>query len=94
MNVLLKTYNFTNGCWITRPMSNTWYNVVCRYDGSYYKLRVNGSEVISPSGREFSTLDGYLRVGGRTPNQFLGTMRNFRVWDKALTDAEVSSLTF
>ena len=43
MNVLLKTYNFTNGYWITRPMSyNTWYNVVCRYDGSYYKLRVNG----------------------------------------------------
>lgn len=96
MNVFLKTYNFTNGCWITRPMSyNTWYNVVCRYDGSYYKLRVSGSEVSSVGNNDFpGTLSGILRVGGYSNDKFKGTMRNFRVWDKALTDAEVSSLTF
>ena len=96
MNVLLKTYNFTNGCWLTRPMSyNTWYNVVCRYDGSYYKLRVSGSEVSSVGNNDFpGTLSGILRVGGYLNDKFKGTMRNFRVWDRALTDTEVSSLTF
>lgn len=95
MNIYLKTYNLTNGCFLTKAMSyNTWYNVVCRYDGSYWKLRVNSSEVISASGRAFPPLSGYAAIGGRGNDKFKGTMRNFRIWNRALTDSEVSALTF
>jgi len=93
----------TNG-WVsvlyTISNANVWRNVVGTYNGSVIKLYVDGTEVASASlsgtiTYDNSTVFPTVRVGGwlgTTSEQFAGSIGETRIYNRALTPAEITSL--
>jgi len=82
----------------TSVSSNEWYNVVVTWDGTFIRLFVNGnlettssnlSAVVWASSTN-STLDIGSYSGASTTYAINGRVSNSRIYNKALTAAEVS----
>ena len=78
--------------WATTPSVDTWYHVVQRYDGSYLRLYINGSEVGTPvlcGAWTPDSLDRAVRIGASwhpTPGRhWKGLIDEVRIWDGAMT---------
>ena len=74
--------------------ANTWSHVATTYDGTTHRLYVNGSQVasVSRSGK-IGTSPRPLRIGGNAVfgEWFNGTIDEVRVYNRALTAAEISA---
>ncbi|MFH1571494.1 MAG: LamG domain-containing protein [Gemmatimonadota bacterium] len=80
---------------LTRARPNTWYHVAMTYDGSELRLYVNGilDGVRSVSGALITTGQP-VRIGGGAPGAwsplyFQGQIDEVRIYDRALSAAEV-----
>ena len=74
--------------------ANTWSHLATTYDGTTHRLYVNGSQVasVSRSGK-IGTSPRPLRIGGNAVfgEWFNGTIDEVRVYNRALTAAEISA---
>ncbi|MBD2336607.1 DUF4347 domain-containing protein [Calothrix sp. FACHB-156] len=72
---------------------NAWNNVVTSFDGTTYKAYVNGQEVYTTTqfaGRKPATTQ-QLNIG-RVDNYFQGQIDDVRIYNRALSAAEISTL--
>ena len=78
-------------------VANTWYHIAASYDGSYQRIYLNGlladedETVVAPApavdmDQRLLTI-GNMGVG--SPHQFGGILDEVRVYNRALTDAEI-----
>ncbi len=76
---------------------NEWHQYTLVYDGSYVKAFVDGEEIIRIpfTGNIRSTGTWPLRLGRSsidTENSFSGTLDEFKIYNKALTETEIQQL--
>ncbi|MFZ2189783.1 MAG: LamG-like jellyroll fold domain-containing protein [Candidatus Magasanikiibacteriota bacterium] len=74
-------------------ISNNWYHIASTYDGTNFKMFVNGSLVATSTGS--ATIDSNtnpLRIGGYSSNYFKGSLDDVRVYNRALSVKEVTQL--
>ncbi len=75
---------------------NTWYHVVLTYDGANWKFYINN--VMTDSYVYEYTVSSEFRLGGYAAGEvegssdFMGTIDEFAVWDRALSSLEVTQL--
>ena len=70
---------------------NAWNHIAATFDGRYYKIYANGSEVFSVDRQgkvPYATPVEYI---GRTENRFKGKVCEVRFWDRARTAAELQA---
>lgn len=78
----------------------TWHHIACLYDGSRFKIFVDGAskKEFAIPGRSlrttggFPTLIGASRSGPQTQNEMSGALDDVRFYDRGLTPAELASL--
>jgi chitodextrinase len=73
---------------------NTWTHLAATYDGANLKLYVNGAQAASlAASGNILTSTGALRIGGNNiwPEWFSGQIDEVRVYNKALTQAEIQA---
>ncbi|MDA0168691.1 hypothetical protein OJ998_06300 [Solirubrobacter taibaiensis] len=74
---------------------NSWSHLAATYDGAVVRLYVNGSEVATRtvSGGAMGNSAGALKIGGNAvwDEWFSGLIDEVRVYDRALTGAEIAS---
>jgi glucose/arabinose dehydrogenase len=79
----------------TGPLAlNTWSHLAATYDGAALRLYVNGALVRStPATGTIATTAGVLRLGGNNVwnEWFQGLIDEVRVYDRALTQAEIGA---
>lgn len=80
-----------------KPVVNQWNNVIATYDGSSFKLYLNGNLVSSASGSGKVYMPGTLDVGycpAMSSNAPLRNvkMANLKIFDHALTEKEIFDL--
>ena len=76
------------------PSVNSWDNLVLTYDGSTQEGFINGTKRFSSNiGAIGNTFSG-SEVLGRVDSSrvFEGSIDDYRVYDRVLTDAEIQSL--
>jgi len=91
------SFNWNNGQSITSPFNiNTdrWYHIAVTFNGSLYKLYIDGIEVNSVSGSAPTTNSNQCILGGMDKNgppknYFEGWMDELRIWDKALSKEHI-----
>lgn len=77
---------------------NSWYHIVGSYDknlgSSRIKIYVDGAQVGQADGYNEDMLDGDegLYIGKWSTSEFKGFIRNVRVYDKTLSQAEITQL--
>ena len=74
----------------------TWYHVAATYDNETMRLYLDGQEVASlPRGGPINPSDATLCLGSYAPGHttafFQGALDEIRIWDRALTAAEVAA---
>ena len=79
----------------THFKTNRWYLVSCTYDGSTFKMYVDGVEDAQASGSgkatPFQRFELGMSWGGYRSQQFFqGRLCEVRVWNRALTASEIS----
>jgi hypothetical protein len=73
---------------------NTWTHLAASYDGANLKLYTNGLQTGTiPLAGAIATSTGALRIGGNNiwPEWFSGQIDEVRVYNKALTQAEIQA---
>jgi hypothetical protein len=73
---------------------NTWSHVALTWNGSTMRLYINGVEAASRArGGPMQTTTAPLRIGGNSPygEFFLGRIDEVRVYNRALSAAEIQS---
>jgi chitodextrinase len=73
---------------------NTWTHLAATYDGANLKLYVNGAQAASLAATgSIVSSTGALRIGGNNvwPEWFQGLIDEVRVYNKALTQAEIQA---
>jgi Concanavalin A-like lectin/glucanases superfamily len=73
---------------------NTWYHVVTYYNGASSKCYINGSSN-SISLNAITTNTGSLYIGGKSgagTANFAGAMEEFGIWNRELTQSDVTAL--
>lgn len=85
---------------LTGPQANSWLDLVVRYDGRELALFTNGQLAGSASlGGKIRRTEGGPRIGAETNREgnaehwFRGAMEVAAVWSKALSNAEIKSLS-
>ena len=74
----------------TRLQPGTWQHVALTYDGALLGLYVDGQSVGSTAAAGSVTNgDGPLRIGGIAGQHFAGTLDDVRVYNRALSSAEI-----
>jgi len=80
----------------THPDLNTWYYLVMTYDGSAMNLYLNGLRDCNPlsigGDIDASTCDVWLGRSEEWPNWLDGQISSVRIYNRALTAAEVKRL--
>jgi serine/threonine protein kinase len=79
----------------TPALSNTWYHIAMTYDGAFLKLYVNGKlDGSAGVSGPVLTSDQPLVIGGESPGpwNFNGLIDEVSLYDRALSEAEVSSI--
>jgi glucose/arabinose dehydrogenase len=74
--------------------TNTWTHLATSYDGSTLRLYVNGTQVATaPRSGPIATSNGVLTIGGDPAfgQQYAGRIDDVRVYDRALTPAQIQS---
>jgi hypothetical protein len=74
--------------------ANTWTHLATTYDGSRLRLYVNGTLVNTRAQTgKILTSGGVLRIGGNSvwPEFFRGRIDEVRIYNRALTAAEIQS---
>ena len=94
-----KIYLEYNSSWFvgtTTLLANTWYNVTVTYDGTTYKIFLNGSLESSQAGSALTWQAGTTGFSiGKYANSsyyFNGAIDGTTVWTKALTNDEITQL--
>ena len=80
----------------THFKTNRWYLVSCTYDGSTFKMYVDGVEDAQTSGSgkatPFQRFELGMSWGGYRSSQFFsGRLCEVRVWNRALTASEIAT---
>jgi hypothetical protein len=78
----------------TEFATNTWYTISCVYDGSTYKMYVNGKLDASFEGAgkvyQLGALElGMSYAGYQTAQRFLGNVAEVRFWNRPLSVTEI-----
>ncbi|MFC1576337.1 LamG-like jellyroll fold domain-containing protein, partial [Candidatus Omnitrophota bacterium] len=82
----------------TTHTSGAWYHIVGVWDGSVMSMYVNGASDTTPDTKTGTmTFDNskYLRIGNsryENNEQFLGLIDDVRIYDKALSEQEISAI--
>lgn len=74
---------------------NQWSHILCNYDGSDFKLYINGVEDNStPATNSIVVTTGNLGIGNNPAgnNPFVGIIDEVGIWNRALTLGEISDL--
>ena len=76
---------------------NQWNHIVCLYDGSHFKVYLNGTQtgtIANSTNPASSASDNlYLGSGGLDSGlHFFGDMDEFRIYNRALTSSEITQL--
>jgi len=78
-------------------VDRNWHNVVAVYDGSYMRVYADGSQVASAGGKSgnLPSSNAQMRIGSQQDNNnfFDGIIDEVAIWDRALTQQEISSLS-
>ena len=77
-----------------RSPNATWTHLATTYDGSTLRLYVNGAEVRSlAAGGTMTVSTGPLKLGGNAiwNEWFAGTMDDVRIYNRALTPAQLQA---
>lgn len=76
--------------------TNVWNHIAVAYDGNIARFYHNGSLVVSkPFARGLATDNGGLYIGASphgAPEDFSGMIDDVRIYNKALSDAEISGI--
>jgi hypothetical protein len=74
--------------------NNTWYHVVCTYDGTDWKLYLDGGLVGTYTGGIGTDITNAntVYVGSGFDNQFPGDIDEVGIWDRALAGGEITTL--
>lgn len=80
----------------TEFATKTWYTISCTFDGSNYKLYVNGkldaSFAGAPKTYQFGSLELGMSFGGyQSLQRFLGRVGEIRFWNRALGPSELEN---
>ena len=76
------------------PPLNTWTHLAATFDATTIRLYVNGTQVATAArAGNLTTSSGSLRLGGNSlwGEWFAGQLDDVRVYDKALTAAQIQS---
>jgi len=69
-----------------------WSHLVLLWTGSYYKIYFNAEEVWSLTSSTAQWSGGTLRLGNHVSYWYNGKMRDFRVYDRALSVRELTDI--
>lgn len=81
-------------------LKDKWYHLAAAFDGRYIKLYVNGnvdkitrltSDMVMVYPEDISTVIGSAYSGGLV-NQFMGAMKEVRIYNEALTNSDIENL--
>jgi len=96
MNWYLKTTSgLQNIIHQTEILDNTWHHVAVVYDGYYMTSYVDGVAITTPvaqTGNIVSGSDNFIFGKYNTGNWFKGRMDEFGIWERALSQAEITNL--
>ncbi|MDB6027138.1 MAG: hypothetical protein JWM68_3361 [Verrucomicrobiales bacterium] len=67
---------------------NFWNHVAATYDGTTYRLFVNGAEVAAEATKQVPVAQPVMRIG-RVNYWFPGAIREVRLWNRALSGDEI-----
>ncbi|BAZ70559.1 hypothetical protein NIES4106_53540 [Fischerella sp. NIES-4106] len=71
---------------------NNWHKCITVLSTSNMKLYVDKTKILDVNGNPIQNFDGYFSVGAtRSNGNFVGQLRNFRVWEYALSESECIS---
>jgi hypothetical protein len=74
------------------PM-NTWYHLAGTFDGSAFRLYINGQEAASGTGTLGSTADSAFKIGtSGTCDPFGGQLDEVKVYNRALSSTEIQNI--
>jgi hypothetical protein len=74
--------------------NNTWYHVVCTYDGTDWKMYLDGGLIGTYTGGIGTNITNAntVYVGSGFNNQFPGDIDEVGIWDRALEGSEITTL--
>lgn len=97
--IYFSRYGGTNEAFITSsmPLTESFYHVVCQKSGSIFQLYVNGqlnsSGSCTVNGSVYNTSPIFIGSLFETKSAFYGNLDEIRIYNKPLTNEEISSLS-
>ena len=83
-------YNTQTGGTIPQMVANTWYHIICTWDGSTSKMYINNTEVASGSVSSVTYAGNLAMIGKNQPysGTWEGRISNISVFDYALSSSQ------
>jgi len=91
-------YGYPSGGFSTSKQVNdgNWHTIYCVMDGNTVTVYLDGANIGSTSGNPLQSFTGYFTLGVSqgvgNSSYFQGMMRNFRVYNMALSASQISAL--